>query len=270
MPKLPRPRHDHVDPNPWSVAENLDLRFDAMNAAFARVLNLLPPDGSLLPAAEFYARAAAVRPPIPQRTAEYRLRQAEREGLAERTQGPGDRGHALYRRIPRGEFMARWTVEYYRFGLSDEGLRELVDVSPLDPTPEATAGRLAGRLITDLWLDETMELRAMKGALRTKAEQGEEAAGREWSAWIQERNRRADGRFSDLFGRNLLAGVDSLGIPVGTDVALRAVTIALNVVETIRRAGPRTVPFARHTPTEGSAPIPPRPMPGRGMPGDDA
>jgi DNA-binding transcriptional ArsR family regulator len=251
MTKLPRPRPHKVDPNPWSAAKSLDLPLKAKTAAFQRVLDLLPPDGSPIRPEEFYTRAAAARKPIPRRTAEWHLRKAEEEGLAERTREPGGRGRVLYRRVPAGEWMARFTAEWYAPGLNEADLRELLDVPPLDAKRERVAGRLAGRLITGLWQDDRAQVRALKRALRIKADQGEDAAMRSWNGWLRERNRRIDGRLSDLFGHELLWGEDAVEPPVSPDVALRAVTIALNIVETIRRARPRALLVSKPPRTGG-------------------
>ena len=245
MPKLPRPKRSQVEPSPWSAGNTLDLAFDRGMATFARVLDLLPDDGSPVLSEEFYARAEAARPRIPRRTAGFWFSRAEEDALVERLRDPGRGARVLYRRVPTGEWMARFTNEWYAFDFNEAELREFVDVPSLDAKRERVAGRLAGRLISGLWFDDRREIRALKRALRLKAEKGEDAAVRWWNKWIRERNRRIDGRFGDRYALEILFGEDATASPVENDVALRAAVIALNVVETIRRAGPRMLPVAK-------------------------
>ena len=245
MTMLPKPRRTNVDPDPWSAAESLDVALDARTATLARVLDILPSDGAPIPANEFYTQAEIARPRIATRTAEFWFHRAEADGLVERLRDPDGGEQVLYRRVPTGEWMARFTHEWYAFDMNEDELREFVDVPPLDAKRERVAGRLAGGLISGLWSDDLRELRALKRALEIKRDSGEDSAVRWWDGWIRERNRRIDGRFGDLHALEILWGEDATGLDVDNEVALRAATIAMNAVETVRRTGPRVRPVAK-------------------------
>ncbi len=263
MRRLPRPRRDRVDPNPWTLAEEeIDREFEARAAASRRVLSILPADGALLLSTKFYARATAETRHMARRTAEWQLREALRDGLAEVVHLPEAPREVYYRRVPRGEWMARWSAAWYPFDLNPEDHGEPVITRPLDPKREAAAGRFAGYLIKVLWRDEALELQALIRAQRTRATKGEDAALDEWHAWLLSRNNRADSRLSDFSVRNSLFGEDDVGQPVDPDVARRAATIALNFVATVVREGPRI--RTRRVP--GSAPERGTAVPGLGHP----